>query len=645
MRARKGFPMKRIGTLAALALLALLALLGGCAPTSKPILLNENPAPAAQETEWSKYGAYYLTDELFVEESYLDNPFARTTTARFIVNKKLKILTRDGVEQGTVEVPYYSNFVSRKRLAARDSSGREIPLDTAGIMREYYKTGKLIFPNVTPGCLLEIHLEFETQQPVTVFEHWLSGGIPVAHGRFTFSHLDRFSYDFAKYGPLQDGKTQREKPGENLNYQTWEVRNAHPRSRLEFQDEIDVTEPRVSLVLRHFDGFPIITTWEALSESYEKTALRPSYFNSTKKLKKKTDELTQGKKSDGEKAQAVFQWVQDNISYQYSGLSSIDPDKVMASGQGNMWELAVVLREMFNHLGLTTSVMVTRPRSMGGFDPKFETPMQLSVPLVTVEVDKRTLLAFPYSRGAALGEYPDDYFGLAALSLADKDSAKVPDFAGGASYSRSTYRIDPGSPDADQQLDLELGGYLAFTIRNALLQEKKDEVKDVFQSLLTKLGTSNALKTCQVTDQNARGKPMLAKLTFANPNQAVERKGETQVRLNHIFRNYFASYDTTRAAGFKNGLENQTLERIEVAKTPGRKLEANIPCADASNSLFKVTCRAEETDQQFVFTRDMTLHKIKLSPQEMRMLYPQIVELNRISEARVIVRNETAAKS
>ncbi|MEO7779461.1 MAG: transglutaminase domain-containing protein [Fibrobacteria bacterium] len=628
-----------VGRLAAFAILGWLC---GCAPTSKPILLQENPVPSSQEREWERYGAYYLTDELFVEASYLKNPVVNSAMSKYVVNKKLKILTRAGVEQGTVEVPFYASRLARKNLRACDSSGQDIKLDTAAIFREYDRSGKIIFPNVTPGCVLEIHLEFENQQPVTVFEHWFSGRLPVAHGRFTFSHLNKFSYDFADYGPIKTGNTQREKPAEDLEYKTWEVRNARPRERLDFQDEIDATEPRVSIVLRQFEGFPVITTWEKLSESYQEAALKPSFFNSSRKLKKKTEELAQGKQSDEEKAEAVFHWVQDNISYKYSGLGSIDPDRVMTSGQGNLWEMAVVLREMFKHLGLNTGVLVTRPRSMGGFDPKFETPLQLSVPLVTVDVGKRTLLAFPYARGAALGEYPEDYFGLSSLSLNEKDSAKVPDLAGDAAYTRSTYRIDAGSPEADQRLDLELGGYLAFVVRNALLQEKKDDVKDVFQKILTKLGTSNALKTCQITDLKARGKPMLAKLEFSNPAQTVERKGETQIKLSHLFPLFFTSYDTSRAAGFKNGLETEEMERIEVAKPAGRKLEANIPCEEVSNPLFRVTCRREETVTQYIFTRDLFIHKIKLNAVEIRNLYPQIVELNRISEARLILRGGDA---
>jgi hypothetical protein len=204
-------------------------------------------------------------------------------------------------------------------------------------------------------------------------------------------------------------------------------------------------------------------------------------------------------------------------------------------------------------------------------------------------------------------------------------------------YSRNTFRIDPSFPEADQRMDQEPGGYLAFCV---LMQEKKSDVKDVYRQTLTRLGTSNALKTCRVEDLNARGK-----LVFANPTQSVERKGETRLKLSHVFSPFFPSYDTSRATGFKNGLDGEFAERVEIARPPGKKLEAGIPCEAASNALFKVDCRTEENDSGLVFTRSVLLRKAKLDPAQMRDLYPQVAALNRIEDARVIVRGESAGRT
>lgn len=619
--------------------------LTGCvAPSSMPVLLEAKDIPAGQAEQWAGYGAYYVFDELFVEESFLDAGQVKQPSGAIIVNKQLRILTRDGVAHGSIEVPQYSAFINQHRFSAFDSAGKAVVLDDAAMLANYRKTGKVLFPNVTPGSKLEVYFKFGQPRAITVFEHWFSGAVPVARGRFTFSRLDSYDFDFAEYGPVRKSETAMQKPAERMHYRTWTVSNIRPRARLDFQEEIDAAEPRVSVVMRSYNGFPVISSWEGLSKQYEEEAFKSSFFISSGKLKKKTDQLGQGKTSEEDKAEAIFHFVQDNISYKNSPLRAIDYDRVISSGQGNVWEIAAVLKEMFQHAGLKTEVLVTRPRSMGGFDPKFETPIQLSVPLVRVTAGGRDRLAFPYLRGGALGEYPDDYFGLSALSVSFKDSTSLPEYSAGPSFSRTTYRIDLSQADAGQNMDLEMGGYLAYAIRVALFKQSKTEVTEVFQKILTGYGASNALVRCEVKDQNSRGKPITAKLVFRNPNQVVERKGEMQMRLSHLFPAHFSTYDTSRATGFKNNLESKQVVRLEVAKIPGKRLEATLPCGETDNALFKVTCLTEDTPEAFIFTREVLLRKIRLSAAEIRLLYTQIADLDRIGEGRLVLRDDAIAK-
>src|SRR4051812_40737841 len=118
--------------------LAAAALLAGCAPWTHPVLLDEKPLSAESERRWEKYGAYWIFDETFAEQG--------DAVARVVVNKRLKILTRDGASAGAVEVPRYSEFLLSTRLGAIDSAGNPMKLDTGTMLQEYRKTGKLVFP-------------------------------------------------------------------------------------------------------------------------------------------------------------------------------------------------------------------------------------------------------------------------------------------------------------------------------------------------------------------------------------------------------------------------------------------------------------------------------------------------------------------
>lgn len=632
--------LRKARSAAAVLAAGLSLLLGACAPTSQPLLL-EGPANAELDRKWEKYGAYYLVDELFVETSF-ESAVVDVPVNNYIINKKIKILTPEGARFGTVEAPIYGQAPRVFKLQHWDSAGAPVRIAPDPIRSEYLKTGKIIFPNVTPGSVLSIYIEFGGTGALSTFEHWFSGPIPVAEGRFTFSNLDIYGYDFKTYGPVTKGETGRKKGPASLLYHTWTVKDAYPRSDVEFQEDIDVTEPRVALVVRRFRFQQVFESWEEISDDYEKYALKTSFFQSTRKLRLLVDSLSRGRSDALAKSQAVFAWVQKNVSYKPSSLGAINPDRVIASGQGNLWEMAVVMREMFSHLDLKTDVLITRPRSHGGFDPAFVSPSQLAVPLVTVRIGKEEFLAFPWSPGAALGEYPIDYFGLQSLSLQDRSPATLPDFASDTSYHRNVFRIRPDDAAAPVELEMELGGYLAYGIRTSLMEERKKDIDEAFQRILTRLGTSNNLGKCEVDALDKPGKPVTARITFTNPDQAVRRKGETLLRLSHIHQQFFATYDTTRSSGFKTSLDVEHQETVRVPKVPGQTLAASIQCRDLSNALFRVACAAEETADEHVFRRTVQVHRKKLSAAEMRVLAPDILELNRIRESSLVWKSEPA---
>jgi hypothetical protein len=131
-----------------------------------------------------------------------------------------------------------------------------------------------------------------------------------------------------------------------------------------------------------------------------------------------------------------------------------------------------------------------------------------------------------------------------------------------------------------------------------------------------------------------------ARLSFTNPDQAVQRKGETLLRLNHIYQQFFATYDTTRSSGFKTNLDMEHGETLRIPKVPGKTLVASIQCRDLSNSLFHLACTSEETADEHVFRRVVHVNRKKLTPAEMRAIAVDIQELNRIRESSLVWRSE-----
>lgn len=638
------FRFLRAAGLPSHALLPLLAAAAfqGCAPTSRPILLEGLPEAAEPDRRWVKFGAYYEVDELFVESSFLQSPFVSGPTSRYIVNKRIRILTSAGAEHGTVRIPQYTQSPSVFRISHWDSLGKPLKLSIEPIRAEYVKTGKVVVPNVSAGSVISIRLEFTSLAALNLLEHWFSGPLPVARGRLTFSHLEHWNYASKTYGQVREGSTASSDGPSELAYRSWEVKDALPRSNVNFQEDIDVTEPRVAVAIRSIREQEIWDGWERIADSYEEVALKPSFLNSTRRLRKLVDSLGQGLPGKAEQAKAAFAWVQKNISHQAGPIRAINPDRVISAGKGTLWEMAVVMREMFKHLGLETGLLVTRPRSLGGFDPAFVSPIQLAIPLVTARIGKRNHVAFPWARGAALGEYPADYLGLQTLSLESGSPATLPDPVMDKATTHYAFRLGGGEGEP-VSATLEMGGYVAFAVRQALMDDGKKDVREAYQKLLSRMGTSNALARCEVEGLDRPGRPVKADLAFSNPDQSISRKGETQTRLSHLFTAYFQSYDTTRVAGYRSHLEAEHTEEVKVDKSPDRVLAANIPCRDQVNKLFAATCSVSETPVEYLFTRKVLIRRAGLTAEEMRGLAGEIAELNRIEEATLVWKAPTAA--
>ncbi|MBF0430269.1 MAG: hypothetical protein HQK83_03250 [Fibrobacteria bacterium] len=619
-------------------------LLSGCAPMSKPNLLTGDKVSRAMQDKWKSYGAYYNVDELFIETSYLTTPLTSNPVTRYIINKKIKILTNDGAQYGSLKIPVYSRFIKKFNVIVRDSNNIQIPVPVAKLKSMYKKEGKVIIPRVTKGCEIEILIESSTQSPLMFLEHYFSQPIPVKHARFTLSALSKYNYAFNSYGAINRHQKKPVPNKKNLDYYIWNKQQVLPRSRLRYQQGIDVTEPRVSLVMRSYQTsgmygqMDAINSWEDLTEGYKNILLKQSFFKSTSKLRNKVDEITAPFKSQYVKADAIFHWVQENISYVHSRMNPINPDKVIKNGKGNLWEMAVILSEMFKHIKLDPQIYVTRPHSYGGFDMHFITPAVLSVPLVSVTIFNKEYLVFPYSRGAKLGEYPLNFFDLPALSLKTGMPRMLPPSASGPSYKKQHVIVDLTPDelgDSEIKINLEYGGVFAYQKRNSFLDMEKKDIAEVFQKYISELGTSNRLKTHNLETLNDRGKALKSSITFSNSQQVISRKGKTQFRLSHIFNAYLTTYDTTRITKVYNGFETDLEESVEFILPTDKKVDFDISCTDVSNSLFTVKCETKNEEGRYLFTRKLTMHKVLLDQARMKRIVPDIRLLNTINDSKL----------
>jgi hypothetical protein len=384
----------------------------------------------------------------------------------------------------------------------------------------------------------------------------------------------------------------------------------------------------------------LFNDWGDLTEKYESQLLKEAFFKSSLFLKKTVKKVTEDVYEDYARADAIFNWVQENISYKPSSLSAINPDRVIKKEKGNLWEMAVVLREMFEYSGFKTDILVTRSRDRGGFDSRFVTPIVLEVPLVSVWVGEREYLVFPFSNGALLGEYPTAFYDLEALSLNEKQVKKLPIAVSGKPFSTTSVTLDLKDNNPKETLlkmTIVFGGIMAFEMRNFCMVSEKKDIKESFQKRLSAYDVSNQLQDFKLEGLKNRGKPLKAVLTFTNTEQAVSRKGKTQLKLSHVFDSFFETYDTSRVTALYNDREVDYKENLTLLLPKQGKVKKVFECNEQNNPLFMQNCQTDESGGQVVIQRRVTVKKASLSKARMRNIQQEIVMLNAIDKSHLII--------
>lgn len=626
------------------AAISIAAFLLSCVPYMVKIEPLGDLPLAPVKTGWENYGAYYEIDDLSIETAYGWSPVMEGPQTMYIVKKRLRILTNEGVPYASVPAPFYAPL-SRFAISLKDASGKPVKLNTYQIREDYLKTGIIVFPKATAGCVLDITIVFQAMSSISTFEFAFYEAIPIRESTFSFTYpSDKYTYDFKSYGDscaVRDGNLPRSVIG-SATQRIWSRRDLLPPPRIAYRKNIYETVSRVSLVMRSYSTGRIMGSdndvfarWNKLAESYYKYLFQTSVFQSTKKLERKARDLSLGVSTDSGKADAILRWVQDSISVNNDDSKAINPDRVIEKREGSIWEVTYVLKRMLGEIDCYSDIIVTRGKHRGGFDSAFVTPITLSLPIVIAECDKKKFVAYPYFRGSKLGEYPASFFGLKGLSLQSGDIKPLPEPPSSAWKCCFSYALGFFADSISQHLTARFSDYWAYDLRTDLVAAKKEDIKEYFQKMLTNFGLSNALLSCSVQNLDERGAPLTVLLSFATPGQIIERKGRKLYKLDHLFGSYFSFYDTTRAVGFTTDMDEVISEEIVAEKSNKTGVEFHTTCDAVDNALFKVTCEEQRSVGEYRFARTLHIKKSDLSADAMRLIYPDILRLKGISESYV----------
>ncbi|HKP97103.1 MAG TPA: DUF3857 domain-containing protein, partial [Fibrobacteria bacterium] len=576
----------RIRRPACLPFCAAALLLAGCAAKPREWYREAVMAPPEVEAEWAKYH-WYVADVKYsfhtrdaIEEGY-SGPMSYANI--YLV---VKALTQEGAQIGTLNIPYWNQSIHGMDVVLLDSNGVSVPLDQAAILSNYREKGTVVLPRVTKGSVVAVHIR---QGPFLVLDYWeypMQGLVPTWRSAFQFSFPKRMQYAFKGYNGLAEPVADTRKRSEtNL---TWKAERILPLDALPYLDATGA-RPRLAITSRKSTAGQGYPDWKAVAAFRSKEHFSKGLTDRTRETRKLARQLTDGSRSDRDKAAVLLDWVQDNVGLDPEARSGMDLDRVLENRQGDLWQLSALLAELYASVGLESEILLTRDRTQGGLDSAMVTPSAAWEPVVVVRAEGREWAALPHARAYGLGDYPAELYGLQGLSLKTGSIRPLPEPAYPSAFVGVTQEVRLEAAK-ERTLTVELDGPWAGMARTDWYAGRYPDLAGFCRSFLESIGFQGSVLSCSEAGMEGRNRPLILELTVANAWTWAERDGVRQWSLPDLFSRPAWFYDSARVDGYHFPFAQTRRETVRFLAAPGMRLELRVPCREGSDSLLEVSC-------------------------------------------------------
>lgn len=617
-----------------LILLILISIPGFCRPKKKIIPdLPDAANEAVYAQKWQKYGAYYDKIETVLKSFYS----TQSTSSRIKVYIKIKILTTEGAEYGTIPIYRYAQRISRFEPKLFDENGREIELDEKELRKAYTESGKVVFPNVKAGCTVEMTLEFlQKNTYYSGFREWFSFDIPLRVGRYVHITSSNCEYDYKTYGNRYKLKEEIYKKG---RVRVWTVKDLEPKKKLDYLDYFSNTEPMVITRLLK------VKSWSKKFNSEKK--VHREYKNEidgiTLNLKgesyqKKRNECLKNiaNKTPMERAKWILKWVQDNMAL--SGEEHDYFSEITETQTASELQITCLCNKLFKDAGLNSHVVITGHKRWRPIDPSFLVHSNyITNPMPVVFLGNKKYAVFPIFRGYELGEYPLSYNNVLCLNIEKKAIEPLPPPKWGSIWIRKRRILDLSSIPGKYYMVYEFRKNSASVYRRKFLNKDKAAQKEYFEDMIKDYSEANRLKSFNIKNLNNYDKPLISIVHFENDDMPIPYKNKEIFKLNNFFLDYFEDITLDRTEDVFIHNFNTIIDEVEILKIQGKKIVPNIQIKEIKNKLFTTHLNKSETDTSYIFKRILTYDINYIPKEQIKEIYNYCIELNNIKNSNVII--------
>lgn len=356
----------------------------------------------------SSAGAVILTDYGHAEMQF----YTSSVKLEFNRHVRIKILNKEGFKWADAEIPLYKQGSAEERVSRFKAStfnlenGKlvETEVEKESIFKENfnrnYNLQKFTFPNVKEGSVLEysyvISSEFILNFPNWKFQHT----IPVRHSEY-WAIIPEFC-TFQKY---MQGYLIGEYELKNTNSSDF-VSKAHHWTMKDvpaFKEEPYMTNEedyvsKINFAISHltFPGQPVVDimgSWEKLcsvlleDENFGKAVTGNGF------LKKEVEALTAGLSDPKAKANAIYNYVKNNI--EWTGTTDYSAEslrKILEVKKGTSGDINILLASMLEKAGIPVDMVLLSTRSHGFVRQEFPMSKQFNYVIVRAKLDNAFVL-------------------------------------------------------------------------------------------------------------------------------------------------------------------------------------------------------------------------------------------------------------
>jgi hypothetical protein len=359
-------------------------------------------------------------------------------------------------------------------------------------------------------------------------------------------------------------------------------------------------------------------------------------------LKSKVDELTTGKKTDIEKIESIFYWVQDNIRYIAfeNGIMGFKPDaaqNVLNNKYGDCKGKANLLKEMLK---------------LAGFDARLtwigtsDLPYDYSLPslcvdnhmICTVILNGKKYFLDGTEEHIALNDYAQRIQGKQVLIEDGKNFIleKIPEFPAQRNKESKTTKINIVNDQLTGNSTIEYNGESKILVQSIFSSIRKDNKNDALMNWIKNSNENVEVSNIKNPDFTDRQKPLQLTFDFKANNQITKTGNELYVVMDwdKEFSNYEMPSD--RKNDYEFDQKYYYTVQTELAIPAGYKVDYMPAAFKKATADYSFEGSYTNNGKSIIYKKTIVINKPILKKSEFATWNAFIVDINKFYNDQVV---------